>query len=302
MDVTVSSAEIRLREPPPGTFGVTYGVYVWREGIEGIDVGPVTVAVTDTEIESAAGHGIHVDHGGEGIANSSIIVDGGGFGYIEVTRRSAYGIRGYRDGHGDVIINVRDHRINTAGDRAHGISAYHTLGGGNIDIDVDGGSITTEGELAPAIRPRHQTAMDENGDPVNGDITVDLKNLTITTKGVSANGIESVHENKGDNVIQPQDVTIKTESTGIYRDIGILSKGIYGTHTGVGDIIISPRGGSITTLGSYSYGIEGRHSGDGNISITTDSNHTITTRGDNAHGIVAYHFGNHGPQDHGGNG
>ena len=70
-----------------------------------------------------------------------------------------------------------------------------------------------------------------------------------------------------------------------------MANGIYGTHTGVGDLDIDARGGSITTRGTYSYGIQGRHSGDGNISITTDDNHSIITMGDNAHGIVAYHSG-----------
>ena len=46
-----------------------------------------------------------------------------------------------------------------------------------------------------------------------------------------------------------------------------------------------------STRGTYAYGIQGRYSGDGNINISTDSNHTITTTGDNGHGIVAYHFG-----------
>ena len=59
----------------------------------------------------------------------------------------------------------------------------------------------------------------------------------------------------------------------------------------MGDVTIAPRGGSITTRGSYSYGIEGRHTGDGNVDISTGDGHTINTTGDNAHGIVAYHFG-----------
>ena len=126
---------------------------------------------------------------------------------------------------------------------------------------------------------------------MDGDITIDLQDLVITTKGVAADGIQGYHQNDGDLTIQPIDVAIKTESTGIYRDIGTLSNGIFGFHTGVGDITITPRGGSITTRGTYSYGIQGRHSGDGNVSITTDNSHTITTSGGSAHGIVAYHFG-----------
>ena len=68
-------------------------------------------------------------------------------------------------------------------------------------------------------------------------------------------------------------------------------RGIYGVHTGVGDVTIAPRGGSITTRGTYSYGIDGRHTGDGNVAISTGDGHTITTTGDNGHGIVADHFG-----------
>ena len=145
-----------------------------------------------------------------------------------------------------------------------------------------------------ASGPGHQPlAKDEDDNFIlrAGDITIDVEDLTITTRGVAADGIQGYHENDGDLIIEPRDVTIRTRSTGIYRGVGTLSKGIYGVHTGVGDVTIAPRGGSITTRGTYSYGIDGRHTGDGNVDISTGDGHAITTTGDNAHGIVAYHFG-----------
>ena len=288
VDVDVRATDITTK----GSYG-THGVYVWRQGTATGDV-TVTVSTTDIETKGRSSHGVFVDHQGKDTAHISIIVDGGGGGDFRTAGYNAYGVRGFRsNGAGNVKIDVRDLRIITTGPRGRGIDAYH-IGAGNIDVDVNGGSITTSGELAYGIRARHQSTTKDDNDNfilMDGDITIDPKNLTITTKGVAADGIEGYHENNGDLIIRLQDVTIDTQSRGIYRNIGTLSKGIFGYHSGVGDITISPRGGSITTRGTYSYGIEGRHTGVGNVSITTDSNHTITTMGDNAHGIVAYHFG-----------
>ena len=53
-----------------------------------------------------------------------------------------------------------------------------------------------------------------------------------------------------------------------------------------------PKSGGIDDEGRvYSYGIYGLHQGDGDIAIDTRDGNTITTTGDNAHGIVAYHYG-----------
>ena len=113
----------------------------------------------------------------------------------------------------------------------------------------------------------------------------------ITTKNVLAFGLYNRHEGIGILDVDVQDLDISTESTGIYRNIGTLSYGIYGQHDSVGDIDIDVRSGSIETKGTYSYGIYGLHQGDGGIEIDTNDGHTITTTGDNAQGIVAYHLG-----------
>ena len=271
------------------------GVNVWRTGT---DTGDVDVTVTDTDIttEGRSSHGVFVDHQGDDTANIFINIDGsGGNRTFRTSGYNAYGVRGYRNvgtdglGTGNVTIDVRDLRIITTGDRGRGIDAYHT-GTGDIDVDVAGGSIGTSGELAYGIQALAKDA-DDNFILRAGDITIDVEDLTITTRGVAADGIQGIHENDGGLIIEPRDVTIRTQSTGIYREVGTLSRGIYGVHTGVGDVTIAPRGGSITTRGTYSYGIDGRHMGDGNVAISTRDGHTITTTGDNGHGIVAYHFG-----------
>ncbi len=137
------------------------------------------------------------------------------------------------------------------GTQSYGVYGLHQGTSGNVDISVQGGSITTE--------------------------------------NTNSHGVSGIHQGNGDIDISVQDAAIRTESTGIYRNIGTLAHGVLGYHTGSGNIDISVQGGSITTMGSYSYGFRGDHRGDGDITIASGG--SITTAGDNAHGVVAYHYG-----------
>ena len=148
------------------------------------------------------------------------------------------------------------------------------------------------GEQGHGIRNRFQNgSVDGMTVEQSGDILLDVQGGMITTKNVFAYGLYNQHEGIGLLDVDVRDLEIKTESTGIYRETGTLSHGIWAQHTGDGDIRIDVRDGSITTADSFSYGIYGTHRGTGNIMIDTRDGHTITTTGVNAHGIVAYHYG-----------
>ena len=256
------------------------GIYAWRRGSA---TGDVVVTVHDTNIttKGANGFGIDVDHQGEDTANITIDVERG---RIDTAGPDGFGVRGYRRvGNGNVDIDVVGTVINTTGKDGRGIFANMHSSNGDIDVDVENIDFTSTGERSHGIYTRFQIGI--------GDILVDVRGGSITTKGLYATGLHSQHEGTGLLDIDIQDLDIKTESTGIYQEIGTLSHGNFASHLGDGDIRIDARGGTIETKGTYSYGIYGSHEGNGDITIDTRDGHTITTTGDNAHGIVAYHFG-----------
>ena len=113
------------------------------------------------------------------------------------------------------------------------------------------------------------------------------------------------HYDIGDIDIDVLNPTIVMQSTDIssLNPLGTLSFGIYASHRNSnlastpvelgGNVDINVQGGSIETHGSYSYGIRGdlEAGNGGEIKIETGDGNTVTTTGDNAHGIVAYHYG-----------
>ena len=125
----------------------------------------------------------------------------------------------------------------------------------------------------------------------SGRVTIDVQGGTITTEGTEAYGIYGRNTGTGDIGISVRGGTITTESTGISRGVGALAHGVFGWQqaAGTGAVTITATGGSITTKGSYSNGVYGLHQGVGDITIASGG--SITTAGDNAHGIVAYHLG-----------
>ena len=262
------------------------GVYGLRIGETTGDI-RVTVDQTSITTESRSDIGIDVDHKGEDDANIYIDVTGGS---ITTKEYNGYAVRGFRSlGTGNIEIDVVGGTvINTAGTHGRGIDAYMYDNNGNIDVDAEDIDVTTSGEQGHGIRTRFQQSAD---DDKTGDILVDVQGGMITTKNVFAYGLYNRHQGIGILDIDVRDLDISTESTGIYQENRTLSHGIYGEHNGNGDIDINVRGGSITTLGSYSYGIYGTHSGTGDIIVNTQDGNAITTTGDNGHGIVAYHHG-----------
>ena len=295
--------EVRVSNSTITTNGSnSYGIFGLRGGTATGDVN-IIVDNTGIETEGSSAHGVY-GRANSGVPNLMIDVDRG---RITTAGRSAYGVRGYRQGNDGIVdIDVVDTTITTTGDRARGVDAYVFDSNGDIDIFVEDSHITTMGaERAPGVRARFQDATPATPTS-DGDIRVNVRGGSITTHGAAnrvgnddsgaantASGLEITHEgDTGDITIDVRDLEITTEGTAVNTDqIGTLSHGIYSRHDGSGDIDIDARGGFIKTKGSFSYGIYGTHAGDGDITIGTRDGHTITTTGDNAHGIVAYHFG-----------
>ncbi|MCY3803480.1 MAG: autotransporter domain-containing protein [Gammaproteobacteria bacterium] len=110
---------------------------------------------------------------------------------IVTTGRGSYGIYTGREGlatvSGDVIIDVRDSTIRTESTAtndqgqtaSYGIQGYNS-GTGNVDIDVQDGSITTAGAYSHGIYGLHEGT---------GDIDIALRG-PITVSGAGARGVQ----------------------------------------------------------------------------------------------------------------
>ena len=292
---------------------------------EGTATGDVTLTVRNATVTTSGrskygiyGYGAGWDQNG---VSTNVVVDVRDSA-VTTNGYNGFGIRAWRHnrtsaadpdakGTGDVDIDVVNTTIDVTGDRVRGIDAYVTTVG-NIDVFVKDSNITTgTGERTVGIRARLQDFTTDNV-TTTGDIRVTVRGGTITTKGAAstvgnddagkartASGIEITHEGaSGDITVDVENARIRTEGTDVLTDqIGTLAHGIYAIDRGIGGIDIDVRGGSIETKGSHSYGIYGRHGFDnthegyGNIAIDTGDSNTIVTEGNNAHGIVAYHFG-----------
>ena len=179
----------------------------------------------------------------------------------------------------DLTLIAQGITVRTKDDLARGFLVSRQFGRGEVTVDVDGSTITTEGDTAVGISALHQ------GDEGDGGITVDARNGGITTG----------------SVIDNEDGTTTPK--------GHTAHGIYAFHryastpenaVGVGDIRITTRNFDITTTGTalhsngqgtFAYGIYAGHEKVGNTVIDVQTGSSITTEGQNSHGIVAYHWG-----------
>ena len=153
----------------------------------------------------------------------------------------------------------------------------------------------TFGDYANGVDARHR------GETSSGINSQTVNSLTITTQGQGSNGIYSLHQGRGtddidinniDNYIEidVRDSTITTQ--------GEDARGIHSQHQGIGDTTIDVRDSIFSTAGDYAHGIfalryplHDRGDLDGDINITAQGG-SITTQGTVAHGIYARNTGN----------
>ena len=235
--------------------------------------------------EGSSSHGIAGQHSGSAAGDLEIDV---GHVVIRTTGPSSQGVRGlrHREGAGNIDIGIRDTVIETAGRSSFGI--YASAEGGTesrrLAVRMSRTAITTMGDLAHGIWARNETS--------GGKILVDAEDVSITTNGLNAHGIYSYCPSDGCDIsISLRNVDVTTSSTALHPDFqDTFSNGVYAR--GLDDIDIDIRGGSVNTKGAYSYGVYGNADGNGGrVLIETDGDNVITTTGEHAHGIVAYHRG-----------
>ena len=241
---------------------------------------------------------------------------------IAATESDQAGISHIHYGQGTITVTVNNSNIETTGEfNAHAIQGWHlgTTGvDNNVNIDVQGGAITTMGMASAGIRGWSAIVGDVNihvqggsitttGDESGGihvsnegagtdnDITIDVRNAVITTTGDLSDGILGLHDNAGAGGYVDIDV-----QGGAITTMGIEAAGIRGKSKGVGDVTIDVRDVTIMTKSTdlhptfddtYSIGIFGNHENIGNLDINAHDGSDITTMGVNSHGIIGFHSG-----------
>ena len=280
------------------TGSLSYGVYGQLEGTGGL-----TLTLENTEIgtqgESAWGiSGLHT-------GNGHLVVDLKPGVTINTEGVHAYGISVQQANvtageMNDVSLTTRGTSITTKGNHAHGIWARRgpesttsdPVGSGNVLIILKDSTVATGGNEAHGIYGYRFGVVGSSGD---GHVDIRSENSNITTNGTEAYGILGWRQDTG---IGDVIINLNGGSTTTNRYLG---HGIYGLHytAGTGNIKITTTNHAIWTKGTEhrpnrpnttAYGIFAYHANPGNIDIDLGQGSSVTTEGDNSHGIVAYSF------------
>ena len=191
---------------------------------------------------------------------------------------------------GDVIIHVTDADITTTWDGseparadANGIWAVNrTDGKGDVTITLIDTNVHTMGPTNRAVLGHR--------DEGNGNVNINIQGGEITTNNHNATVIYGLHDNQGSIVIVLRDVIVKSNGEQLEPGYpGTYSTGIFAWQKDGGDIIIDAHAGTaISTKGVFSRGIRARLKGTGNIKVTAHKGSSVTTMGKNSDGIEVY--------------
>ncbi len=285
----------------PSTIDTTgsnsYGVYGRLEGTGGL-----TFTLENTEIgtqgESAVGmNGLHT-------GNGHLVVDLKTGVTINTEGVHAYGISVQQANvtageMNDASLTTQGTSITTKGNHAHGIWARRgpentlgPVGTGDVRIIFKDSTVATGGNEAHGIYGYRYGTGSGSGD---GHVDIRSENSTITTNGAEAYGILGWRQDTGNGDVI---INLNGGSTTTNRYLG---HGIYGIHyrVGTGNIKITTTNHAIWTKGTEhrpnrpnttAYGIFAYQDNPGNIDIDLGQGSSVTTEGDNSHGIVAYSF------------
>ena len=210
-----------------------------------------------------------------------------------VSSEDSHGIYARHQGLGDIRIFTDDSIIMTWGENSEGIYGTHTgrpitvelaggttsvtTAGGEVFIDVRGGSILTWSESSHGVLGLHRGV---------GGVDIDLTGASVATAGPHARGVFGwIRRCLG----RPDSTDCDVERRGDVPNVII-------DESGVGDIAIDVTGGSIATLGRSAYAVQGRHENKGDIAIRLTGGATATTKGDGAYGVFADHRGEEGTE------
>ena len=257
--------------------GAAKGVFARSQGKGSIDLTVTNVDITTTHAATAGdADGIsarqfftdntHAPY--DGTYNVKIRVSDS---QINTAARDGGGIDGYHDGSslnsilntGNLEITTNNTDITTTGDSAHGIQAYALNTVGDVMITMTGGFIMTEGPYAHGIRGRNGS---DSRTGQSGDLTIHVTDAAIRTTydgSVPAPGTTDAYGIGAYNRVDGQgDVTVTLVNTDISTMGPLAARGVLAYRkNGDGNVIVTIRGGQITTNHYQAHGILGWHEG-----------------------------------------
>ena len=268
------------------------GVQGWHQG-DGdvrIEVKDSTITTMDYKGEAILGRHCQVNQYDTCITHSTT-----GDLYIDVENTgittkgdSAHSVFGEHSGTGDLYIKIKENaEIATEGISAYGVYGVHK-GDGALSIDVQSGAIGTADIYAHGVFGLHSNSEGA------GRLDIAVQESTITTGGHEAHGVYGLHKGAGHLDIYVKDSAITT--TGVKpEELSFLSSGPYGVHAhhqqnSIGNVTIDVQSGVIGTADTYAHGVYGLHRGDGHLITHVKDGATITTTGDEAHGVYGEYF------------
>ena len=247
-----------------------------------------SASTTDIDIDTS---NLTISTTGE--SDAGIQATHGGSGNIDINSMSdtitttgtslAYGIWADHNGTtGDVTVRVTSPTIQAG---VGGIVAESTSSG-KLDVDFTGGSITTTRTSAYGIYLRH--AYEGAGQAAPTTLDVD-GNAMITTSGLLSHGVSIFRRSDGRNELNLRDVTISTMGAPAY---GVFARQDFNFDSDIiGNVEVNLLGDvSITTAGEQAHGISAEHQGlntdvESHVIVTARGTNSITTAGASAYGI-----------------
>ncbi len=274
-----------------------------REG--GGSADDIRIDAMNLAIPATTSHAIYARHQGSG----GIDIDVSG-GSLTTTGERDYAVIGWDSGaSGDVDISLKDVIARTSNADSHAVIGYRQGGAGDVRIDVQGGSITTEGSGAGS----HAVVVWQTG---SGDIDIDVKDAAIETQGFNSNGVFGYRTGGGSgNInIDVRGGSVTSKGLGLYGvhawarnsdgtgDIEMvvagavvtmerrLASAIFAENAGTGDLVVKVSDGAVARAdGERSIGVRAVHGGNGGIILDLSGETVIAVEGGDSAGVQAYH-------------
>ena len=262
----------------------SHGIHGSHEGEGELDIDAAGVKIETGPFRAPGIYGEHL-----GTGNLTIDVEGGS---IKTKGYNSHGIQGLHDGAGNLRIEATDVVIDNtgvAGAATYGMYGLHRGSSGGLTVDVEGGSIDTMREGGHAVIGFIQPAGDDKG---GGDLRIDVRGGSFRTRGKGSLGFYIVHRGASGNVVvNVRGADIYTYDR-LGEDSHGIS--VANAASGAGKVVVGVRGGFIDTKGRDAHGIRSNNgvaSGTGDIDIDLYDRASVTTNGVGARGIMGWNSG-----------
>ena len=231
------------------------------------------------------GHGIFAErqsHAGDvniDVEDTAVEIDNTEYDPTVLTANKSYGIYGLNSSLQGGATNIRARRSTIATKARSSTGIYGVQQGvGDINISVEGGSVTTEGQFAPGIYGLKG--------PGDGSIHIEVRNADVLTENTEGTAHAIYAQRPGPGAGNMDIVVVGGSAT----THAAASHAIYGRQTGFGYNRVLVQGTTIATHGQGSAGVYGFQRRNGGSLFMDVLGGAFTTHGRLAHTI----YGGHG--------